>query len=206
MKYNLQQLVTAREMLLLHDIDDIILDGVILREVTVWGEYDTDHAKLSRTLKWLTANGLALVKDRHDSFSVSIPLNGVYYLPVKDVVVHRAVQMLLTPALLHNSYTHAFRTRLENSRKVTIKPLIRKEALNRLLYALVNRESAMSTEMLVQDLNKSLNSYEFSIKDVIITGEHAMLTFTPSVWTQAAETAVSLCGLPTYTLTLTNGS
>lgn len=202
MKCNLQQLVTAREMLLVHDISDDVLDGVMLREVTTWSEYDTDHAKLTRTLKWLTSNGLALVKDRYNSFSVSIPINDDYYLPIKNVTVHRNVQELLTPTILCNSYSYAFRTRLENSKKVTIKPHISKDDLNKLLYALVNHESTTSTETLIQSLNKSLSGYEFAVKNIVIADEHATVTFIPAIWTQAAESAVSLCGLPTYTIRL----
>lgn len=202
MKYNHQQLVTARAVILVHDVTGSVLEDISLREITVWSEHSTSYAKLSKSIKWLTSSGLALVKDRYGSFSVAIPLSDEHYLPVKDVVVHRDVQELLTPAILYNAYVYALRVSLENSRKVTVKPHISKEDHNKLLYAITNHKSTESIDTLVQRLNKSLSSYEFTVKNIVITGEHATVTFIPTIWTQAAESAVILCGLPTYTIHL----
>ena len=204
MKHDLQHELMSRDILVTPVINSDTLGGIRLRSVTVWGEFDISSIELTNSLTDLASKGLALVRTHDNSFAVAVPCNPDYYIYVIGVSVHRDLQPLLTPSTLDYFYRDAYHASLANSKVVDISPRLHNDDCETIYTMLTRYDNNSSTDKLVADLNKNLkHNHEFIIKRVSKIDKfsrHATVTFVPKVWTQAAETAVSLFGLPTYTV------
>lgn len=203
MKHDIQNCLLASDILVTPVINSDTLGGISLRSVTVWGELDISSIELTNTLSRLASKGLALVRTHDNSFAVAVPCNIDYYIHVNGVSVHRDLQPLLTPSTLDTHYRDAYHASLASPKVVDISPRLHTDDCET-IYTMLSHYDNSSIDKLIADLNKNLkHNHEFIIKRVSKIdnfSRHATLTFVPKVWTQAAETAVSLFGLPTYTV------